>query len=105
MNRYIEVDHKQLEKAAAEIEKRLAQHSTYMKHAGSEVVNMSATWEGTDYSTYLNMWEKLTYSESTYQKINDYMKYYSELLYYFSDQYKAAQAKAVNWANEIPLFY
>ncbi len=104
MNRYIEVDHRQLEQAASELERRLKEHKKYMDQASSEVINLSNTWEGSDSYAYQNGWEKLTNNESTYKTVTDQMQSYANFLYYCADQYKAAQSEAVNRARGLTLF-
>lgn len=104
MSRYIEVNHKVLEQAAAEMDQYIDKHNQLIEEAGDAVRGMSAFWDGDDYIQYSLKWETFTNGESTSKALTKNVKTYADFLRLCASKYKEAQTNAVNRANQIPLW-
>jgi len=99
---YIKVDHSKFENAASSINTYEDNMKKKMSSASSEIINLSVTWKGNDFNQFRAQWNKQGESDSTYQNMRKSLDAYANFLRYAANQYKDAQANAVNRANELP---
>mgnify|MGYP005610381609 CR=1 FL=1 len=101
MAHFIHVDCSKFNKTAEKIETYIENHEKNMKLATQEVKALSSTWQGKDAIEFQNQWNEVTEKKSTSQEMIQALENYAEFLRYAGNQYKDAQAKAVNRANRI----
>lgn len=101
MNYYIKVDHSKFNSAATEIDIYISKHKKNMNYADQEVTNLSSAWQGKDSKEFQSQWDQLTDNDSTSKQMIKSLENYAKFLRYASSQYKEAQSKAVNKANNL----
>ena len=98
---YISVDHSKFEPAASEIDSYVEYMKKKMGEADGDVAAMHSNWEGSDYTHFINQWDKVTNGESTYTQMVKSLESYAKYLRFAAGKYKDAQANAVNRANRL----
>lgn len=99
---YIKVDHSRFEKTAQAVDKYVKNHKNNMNKIGSDVNSLSSSWKGNDYSQLLKEWNAINSKNSTSGKMISAMENYADFLRFCGNQYKSAQSRAVNRANNLP---
>ena len=98
----IRVDHSRFNAAADSIDKYISTLNKEMKKSDSSVSNMLGLWKGTDATAFSNKWSVIMGSGSTYMNFKKSLESYAKYLRYAGNQYKNAQANAINRANRLP---
>ncbi|MCP8969379.1 WXG100 family type VII secretion target [Ectobacillus ponti] len=98
---HIRVNHSKFEAAAAAIETYVANHGKNMNAASQEVTALSSSWQGKDSAQFQQQWDRVADNDSTAKKMAKSMESYAKFLRYAAGEYKNAQAKAVNRANDL----
>lgn len=98
---YIDVDHSKFETAAKAIETYVEKHKSNMNLANQQVGILSAMWQGKDFTEFKHKWNQVTEGSSTSHKMTKALENYADFLRYAGNQYKEAQSKAVNRANNL----
>ncbi|NMB33475.1 MAG: hypothetical protein GX992_04450 [Clostridium sp.] len=99
---YIKVDSSRLERTAKVIDTYIGKHKLNMKNATGELDTLSGSWQGADFDQFKSEWYKSTEKGSISQSMIEAMESYADFLRYAANEYKNAQANAVNKANAIP---
>ncbi len=96
---HIKVDKAQLEATAKAVDSCRQALKKDMNNATKEVHDLSAAWNGEDYTAFLNQWNEVKNKESVYYQLDKSLMSYAEYLRYAKAQYEDAQQKAVKAAN------
>lgn len=104
MNYTIVINHATLDRTARAIKSYIEEHKSEMEKASSEVTGLSADWSGSDYTHFLNQWAKVTEKGSVSDKMITDMDRYADSITYAANQYRQAQEKTVNKANQLPKY-
>lgn len=99
---YIKVDHSKFSSASKAIDAYVKSAKSKMKSASGEVDNLAANWEGADFTQFKIQWNRTDDKDSVYATMIKSLVSYSDFLKYASKEYKNAQARAVNRANNLP---
>ena len=99
MSYYIKVNHKQLETTASVIDAYISKHERNMNAADQQIHILGASWQGQDFQQFQVSWNKERESSSISKMMTKSLKSYEDFLIYTANQYKNAQANAVNRAN------
>jgi WXG100 family type VII secretion target len=98
---YIHVDHSQFEKTAREVDAYVEKQRRNMQYMDQEVKSLTSTWAGEDSRQFQSQWGNVQDGDSISKKMEKAFENYAKFLRYAADQYKDAQAKAVNMANDL----
>lgn len=101
---YIKVNHSKFDAAADAAEAHVRTLKKKMNQAEAEVMMLVKDWQGNDYGQFKAQWDTLNEKESTYKAMIDSLSSYAEFLRYAEEEYKKAQANAVNRANGLPKY-
>lgn len=101
---YIKVDHSKCERAASAVDEYVTLMKDKMKSAQGEVITLSSTWQGSDFTQFKSQFDKVDNDDSTHTQMVKALESYANYLRYASVKYKDAQAKAVNRANSLPRY-
>ena len=101
---YIKVDHSKLKSAASAIETYASTLKTKMKKAQSEAESLSAVWQGGDATEFKTRFAKIDNKDSTHAQFVVALESYAKYLKYAESEYKKAQSKAINRANNLPKY-
>lgn len=99
---YIKVDHSKFEAAASAIDTYVSNARKKMNNANGYVNDLSAGWQGDDFSQFKAQWDKVTNNDSTYTQMIKSLESYAKFLRFAASKYKDAQANAINRANSLP---
>ena len=102
MTYYIRVDHSKFEDAASAIENYISRMKNKSSLAEGEINNLSAAWQGSDFTQFKVQWEKAVSTDSTYADMKKSFETYAKFLRDAANRYKNAQANAINRANALP---
>lgn len=97
---YINVNHKELERAASDISISVNHITSYS--SGIADIHGGSAWAGADTFVFENRLKSLDDSNSSTDSIKKALKGYSDYLLFCAAKYKEAQANAVNRAMSLP---
>lgn len=100
----INVDHKQLVKAATTIDNYVSNHTSKMKTIEQSVKSLASSWQGADYNQLSKEWEEMNASDSTSYMMVKSLENYADFLRFAANKYKSAQSNAINRANNLPRY-
>ncbi|MEE0863268.1 MAG: hypothetical protein U0L79_09825 [Lachnospiraceae bacterium] len=98
---YIKVNHSEFEKAASKIDEYVTSLNIRMTVVQSDMEDLSVAWQGGDAEQYKNQVKKLDDEDSVHYNFKSSLESYADFLRYAGKQYKDAQARAVNRANNL----
>lgn len=99
---FLKVDHSRFEEAASAIDSYVSLLKGKMRSADQEVGVLSANWQGGDFTQFKTQWDMVTNEGSAYSQMVKTLESYAEFLRFAAKQYKEAQIRAVNRANQLP---
>lgn len=99
---YIKIDYSKFEKTASSIETYIKKHNSNMGKINQEMISLSSSWQGVDYTQVKKEWDEINAPESTSGKMLKALNNYAQFLRVAGKTYKDAQSRAVNRANSLP---
>ncbi len=98
----IKVDYTKLDEAADAIEAYADKMESKKNSMDFQIGTLSLVWDGKDADAFKQAWKSLNEKDSVHSGMRSALREYAKYLRYCSQQYKSAQADAINRANRLP---
>jgi uncharacterized protein YukE len=101
---YIKVDHSRMLAVANSLDGYVNKYNSLLLQAAQSTDGIGGAWQGTDYAEFRNKINTLTNSDSSLKKTAKSYQAFSDQLRDSAARYRDAQSRAVNRANNIPIY-
>ena len=98
----IKVDYTKLDEAANAVEAYAEKMASTKNSMDIEITWLKTVWDGKDADAFMQAWNKVDGKDSVHSNMRNALLNYAKYLRYCAQQYKSAQADAINRANNLP---
>lgn len=101
---YIKVEHSKFTHTVDKLDSFVTTMKKNIQMANTEIDILSLSWQGSDFAQLKKEWNKVDNNDSTHMQMIKNLESYGRFLEYASSKYKAAQARAIDRANQLPKY-